>query len=180
MRTRLNHITLLLLILIAARTSGQSSEWATVNTYRESLKLDADYPYINFFRTIDQKPKETYLYYKTGNRFVLALIEGGVDSVKEKVYPSDVLFHKVDAQLKQLLRLSTRGINREQHMKAMKDPVVPYENIAIRYKRLHYNHYTPAKPGELALIKNEDLVAAYGVLFDIILFFREQIPGRNN
>ncbi len=171
---------ILLLLFCSVLGMSQKAKKNIVQEYMELRSLEGEYPYVYSYTTLEGKMVEHYLYYKKGDRYILALLTSGVDSVKERFYTADVLFERIEKNLKPLSKLRDAAHDSKKFRKGFEDKVQPFNQIGIRYKNLHYNHYQQIGKDDLATIKNETLVAGYTILDFIARFFKEQIPGRQN
>lgn len=173
----IKYILLSIFLTACLCSYSQTSERNLLKEYLGLRSLQGDYPYVYSYTTKGKKLEESYYYYKNDDYYILAFFQKGVDSVKEKRYSKDVLFETIEKNIKSLNKLKTARRNDSEFRRSFADSTVYFNQIGVRYKSLHYNHYQQADKKRLATIKNEKLLTGYETLNFIAAFLNEQIPG---
>ncbi len=143
--------------LIAFFAKSQIDSVITVNDYLARYSLNnTHYNYVYLYKTQAGKQLKYSFYFEHEGKYKLAVFER--DTFKfEKTFTTDVIFPSIEANLNTIKQLE-RPNNREIKLfrKNFEDLTKPFQQLGIRYKDLHNNHFQKKSESEIASISKKE------------------------
>jgi hypothetical protein len=125
---------------------------------------DSKHPYLNLFTTCKGEIIEVIMYLKKEDEYILAHLQGP-NIVTEKLIKTDSLFKIIDENLYFLKKLRTYKFHSKSYFIKTKDKKLIHSNqISIRFKDLHFNHFQLEELDIIRNIADSDYQKAYNTL----------------